>query len=141
MLIRQINEGRAEVETQYTRAVTRDGNETAKALVAEVFEIGRSFEWRGLGEVPYSALRIRERFAPWDAERRFELVQGRPPENKACECPRILRGAAVPTDCILFGRQCTPRTPIGSCMVSDEGACAAYYRYGRRRATRMEAAE
>jgi hydrogenase expression/formation protein HypD len=141
MLIRQINEGRAEVETQYTRAVTRDGNETAKALVAEVFEIGRSFEWRGLGEVPYSALRIRERFAPWDAERRFELVQGRPPENKACECPRILRGAAVPTDCRLFGRQCTPRTPIGSCMVSDEGACAAYYRYGRRRATRMEAAE
>ncbi len=141
MLIRQINEGRAEVETQYTRAVTRDGNETAKALVAEVFEIGRSFEWRGLGEVPYSALRIRERFAPWDAERRFGLVQGRPPENRACECPRILRGAAVPTDCRLFGRQCTPRTPIGSCMVSDEGACAAYYRYGRRRATRMEAAE
>jgi hydrogenase expression/formation protein HypD len=141
MLVRQINEGRAEVETQYTRAVTRHGNETAKALVAEVFEIGRSFEWRGLGEVPYSAFRIRDRFAPWDAERRFAMTQAKAPENKACDCPKILRGAAVPTDCKLFGNQCTPQTPLGSCMVSDEGACAAYYKYGRRRVARMEAAE
>jgi hydrogenase expression/formation protein HypD len=140
MLVRQINAGRSEVENQYTRAVARFGNETAKTLMAEVFETGPSFEWRGLGEVPRSALRIRERFAPWDAERRFGMEQGHPPENKACECPKVLRGAAVPTDCKLFGRQCTPQTPIGSCMVSDEGACAAYYKYGRRRRS-VEAAE
>ncbi len=143
MLIRQINEGRAEVENQYIRAVTRYGNETAKAMVAEVFELGRSFEWRGLGDVPYSAFRIRDRFEAWDAEKKFGMVQGRPAENKACDCPKILRGAAVPTDCKLFGKQCTPQTPLGSCMVSDEGACAAYFKYGRRRATtpRLEAAE
>jgi hydrogenase expression/formation protein HypD len=142
MLIRQINDGRAEVENQYIRAVTRHGNETAKALVAEVFELSRSFEWRGLGDVPYSAFRIRDAYAGHDAERRFALTQGKALENKACDCPRILRGAAIPTDCRLFGTQCTPQTPLGSCMVSDEGACAAYYKYGRRAApARMEAAE
>lgn len=143
MLIRQINEGRAEVENQYIRAVTRHGNETAKTMVAEVFELARSFEWRGLGDVPYSAFRIRDSYAEFDAEKHFALTQGRPMENKACDCPKILRGAAVPTDCKLFGKQCTPQTPLGSCMVSDEGACAAYYKYGRRRAAppRLEAAE
>ncbi|NKX45967.1 hydrogenase formation protein HypD [Roseicyclus persicicus] len=142
MLVRQINEGRAEVENQYIRAVTRHGNETAKALVAEVFELARNFEWRGLGDVPYSAFRIRDAYADYDAERRFGLSQGRAQENKACDCPKILRGAAIPTDCKLFGKQCTPQTPLGSCMVSDEGACAAYYKYGRRAAApRMEAAE
>ena len=140
MLVRQINDGRAEVENQYTRAVTRHGNERAKALVAEVFELRRSFEWRGLGEVPYSALRLRAEFAQFDAEARFSLAPVPVAENKACECPRILRGAARPTDCKLFGRQCTPATPLGSCMVSDEGACAAYFRYGRR-APGREAAE
>ena len=133
MLVRQLNEGRAEVENQYTRAVSRGGSQTAKALVAETMELRRTFEWRGLGEVPYSALRIRKAFAKFDAERRFGLSYTRAPENKACECPRILRGAAQPTDCKLFGKQCTPQTPIGSCMVSDEGACAAYYKYGRKR--------
>jgi hydrogenase expression/formation protein HypD len=143
MLIRQINEGRAEVENQYVRAVTRHGNETAKAMVAEVFELARVFEWRGLGDVPYSAFRIRAGYADFDAELRFGLRQGKAPENKACDCPKILRGAAVPTDCKLFAKQCTPQTPLGSCMVSDEGACAAYYKYGRRRAAapRLEAAE
>lgn len=140
MLVRQINEGRAEVENQYTRAVTRHGNETAKALVAEVFELRRSFEWRGLGQVPYSAFRLRARFAEFDAERRFAMAAPPAAENRACECPKILRGAARPTDCKLFGKQCTPQTPLGSCMVSDEGACAAYYKYGRRAAA-MEAAE
>lgn len=139
-LVRQINDGRAEVENQYTRAVTRHGNERAKALVAEVFEIRRSFEWRGLGLVPWSAFRLRDRFAAFDAERRFDVAVAPAAENRACECPRILRGAARPTDCKLFGRQCTPQTPLGSCMVSDEGACAAYFRYGRRAAAR-EAAE
>ena len=138
MLIRQLNEGRAEVENQYTRAVTRHGNLAAKAMVAEVFELRRSFEWRGLGRVPYSALALRERFARFDAERRFALTQRPALENKACECPKILRGAARPTDCALFGRQCTPQTPLGSCMVSDEGACAAYYKYRRRARSQPE---
>jgi len=141
MLVRQLNEGRAEVENQYTRAVSRDGNPLAKTLVAEVFELRRHFEWRGLGTVPYSALAIRRRFAAYDAERRFALAYQPAPENKACECPRILRGAARPTDCKLFAKQCTPQTPLGSCMVSDEGACAAYYKYGRRAAQPRVAAE
>jgi hydrogenase expression/formation protein HypD len=131
MLVRQVNEGRAEVENQYLRAVTSEGAAAAKALVGEVFELRRSFEWRGLGTVPYSALRLRESFADFDAEARFALAERRSPENKACACPRILRGAAKPTDCALFGRQCTPETPLGSCMVSDEGACAAYWRFAR----------
>ena len=133
MLVRQLNEGRAEVENQYTRAVSRWGNPMAKTMVAEVFELRRSFEWRGLGTVPYSALAIREDYADFDAERRFGLVYQQAPENKACACPQILRGAAKPTDCNLFAEQCTPQTPLGSCMVSDEGACAAYFKYGRHR--------
>ncbi|PKM07531.1 MAG: hydrogenase formation protein HypD [Gammaproteobacteria bacterium HGW-Gammaproteobacteria-4] len=134
MLVRQINDGRAEVENQYQRAVSRHGNATAKALVADVFELRRSFEWRGLGTVPYSALKLRAAYADFDAEQRFAIAYRPTPENRACACPRILRGAARPTDCVLFGKQCTPQTPLGSCMVSDEGACAAYYKYGRHRA-------
>jgi hydrogenase expression/formation protein HypD len=133
MLLRQVNDGRAEVENEFTRAVTRDGNVKAQQRVAEVFELRRSFEWRGLGEVPYSALRIREAFATFDAERRFDLVARPVADNKACECGAILRGVRQPRDCKLFGTVCTPENPIGSCMVSSEGACAAYYSYGRWR--------
>jgi hydrogenase expression/formation protein HypD len=133
MLVRQINEGRAEVENEFTRAVTRDGNLKAQALVSEVFELRRSFEWRGLGEVPYSALRIRSAYAAFDAERRFGLETRSVADNKACECGAILRGVKHPRDCKVFGTVCTPENPIGSCMVSSEGACAAYYSYGRFR--------
>ncbi len=133
MLLRQINDGRAEVENQFTRAVTREGNLKAQALVSEVFELRRSFEWRGLGDVPYSALRIRESFAEFDAERRFDLQTAKVADNKACECGAILRGVKQPRDCKVFGSVCTPENPIGSCMVSSEGACAAYYSYGRFR--------
>ena len=126
MLVRQINEGRAEVENEFTRAVTREGNLKAQALVSEVFELRRSFEWRGLGEVPYSALRIREAWArQFDAERRFGLRTITVADNKACECGAILRGVKHPRDCKVFGTVCTPENPIGSCMVSSEGACAA----------------
>ena len=133
MLVRQLNEGRAEVENQYIRAVTRDGNVRAKEAVSRVFELRRDFEWRGLGHIPYSALRIKDAFARFDAERRFDEPYVASQGNKACECPAILRGAKKPTDCRLFGRACTPETPLGSCMVSSEGACAAYYTYGRMR--------
>lgn len=136
MLIRQLNQGRFEVETQFSRAVSREGNEKAKALVAEVFELRRVFEWRGLGMVPYSALRIKAPFADWDAEQRFEIPADRVPDNRACECGAILRGLKHPRDCKLFGTACTPESPIGSCMVSSEGACAAHWTYGRFRDAR-----
>jgi hydrogenase expression/formation protein HypD len=133
MLVRQVNEGRHEVENEFSRAVTREGNVRAKALVAEVFELRRSFEWRGLGEVPYSALRIKGRYEGFDAEKRFGIVYRSVADNKACECGAILRGAKTPKDCKLFGTVCTPENPMGSCMVSSEGACAAWYTYGRFR--------
>ena len=139
MAIRQLNEGRAEVENQYTRVVTREGNRKAQALVAEAFELRPSFEWRGLGAVPYSALRIREAYADLDAERLYGLETRPTADVKGCECPAILRGAKKPTDCRLFGTVCTPENPIGSCMVSSEGACAAYWSYGRFRAPAHDA--
>ncbi|TSA14848.1 MAG: hydrogenase formation protein HypD, partial [Comamonadaceae bacterium] len=131
MLVRQVNEGRAEVENEFSRAVTREGNLKAQERVAEVFELRREFEWRGLGLVPYSALQIREKYAAFDAERRFHLEYQSVPDNKACECGAILRGVKRPQDCKIFGTVCTPENPIGSCMVSSEGACAAHYSYGR----------
>ena len=133
MLIHQVNEGRAQVENQYTRVVTPDGNRKAQALVAEVFARRDSFEWRGLGTVPDSALQIRDAFADFDAERRFALTAKQSREVKSCDCPAVLRGAKKPTDCKLFGTTCTPESPMGACMVSSEGACAAYYSYGRQR--------
>ncbi|MGQ3194136.1 MAG: hydrogenase formation protein HypD [Hydrogenophaga sp.] len=133
MLVRQVNEGRAHVENQFKRAVTSEGNLKAQALVSEVFELRPSFEWRGLGEVPYSALKIREAYASFDAERRFALTYRPVADNKACECGAILRGVKKPTDCKIFGTVCTPENPVGSCMVSSEGACAAHYAYGRFR--------
>jgi hydrogenase expression/formation protein HypD len=131
MLVRQVNEGRAEVENEFARAVSRDGNLKAQDRVAEVFELRREFEWRGLSVVPYSALRIRQKYASFDAERRFNLDYRSVPDNKACECGAILRGVKRPQDCKIFGTVCTPENPIGSCMVSSEGACAAHYSYGR----------
>ena len=140
MLVRQLNDGRAEVENEFSRAVTREGNPRAKALVAEVFELRPTFEWRGLGEVPYSALRLKERYRDFDAEARFGIVYRSVPDHKACECGAILRGVKKPTDCKVFGTVCTPENPIGSCMVSSEGACAAHYTYGRFRTAARPAA-
>ncbi len=131
MLIRQVNEGRAVVENEFSRAVTREGNVKAKNLVAEVFELRRQFEWRGLNVVPYSGLRIRKEFADFDAEKRFPVAYVSVADNKACECGAILRGVKKPQDCKIFGTVCTPENPVGSCMVSSEGACAAHYTYGR----------
>jgi hydrogenase expression/formation protein HypD len=133
MLVKQINEGRAEVENQYIRAVTRDGNLKAQREVAAIFETRESFEWRGLGWLPLSALRLRPEFADYDAELRFSLQAKPAADNPACECGAILRGAKRPRECKLFGTLCTPDTPMGSCMVSPEGACAAQWTYGRFR--------
>lgn len=133
MLVRQINAGRAEVENEFTRAVTREGNRKAQGLVEEVFELRADFEWRGLGTLPDSALRLRPEFAAFDAEQRFGIVYISVPDHKACECGAILRGEKRPQECKIFGAVCTPQNPIGSCMVSSEGACAAHYTYGRFR--------
>jgi hydrogenase expression/formation protein HypD len=147
MLIRQVNEGRHEVENEYTRVVTREGNKKAQALVDKVLEVRDDFEWRGLGTVAFSALKIRDAYAFFDAEKRFDVSEKRSRETKSCECPAILRGVKKPTECKLFGTVCTPDNPMGSCMVSSEGACAAYWTYGRFRdgnktgAKRPEAAE
>jgi len=134
MLVRQLNDGRACVENQFTRGVTREGNLRAQSAVAEVMELRPEFEWRGLGKLAQSGMRIKDAYAAFDAERRFVLREMPVPENAACQCPAIIRGVKKPTDCKIFGTVCTPRSPIGSCMVSAEGVCAAYYKYRRRAA-------
>jgi hydrogenase expression/formation protein HypD len=138
MLVRQINEGRTDIENQYVRAVTPEGNRKAQALMDQVFEIRPTFEWRGLGEIPVSALALAPAYRDFDAERRFEMRYVPAAGTRGCECPAILRGAKKPTDCKLFATACTPENPLGSCMVSDEGACAAYYTYGRFRQDALE---
>jgi len=141
MLIKQINTGRACVENQFTRGVTREGNRKAQELVAEVLELRPSFEWRGLGEVDHSAMRIKTAYAHYDAEKRFDMQQKPVRENAACQCPSIIRGLKKPMDCSIFGTVCTPRSPIGSCMVSAEGVCAAYYKYRRVHSSPMLGAD
>ncbi|MCL2468966.1 MAG: hydrogenase formation protein HypD [Alphaproteobacteria bacterium] len=132
MLIRQVKEGRAEIENEYSRAVVPEGNRKAQALMQEVFTLRDSFEWRGLGVIEKSALKINDAYAAFDAERRFAIQEQSTKENPACQCPAILRGAKTPLDCPLFGKVCRPENPIGACMVSSEGGCAAWYAYGTR---------
>ena len=134
MLVRQVNSANATIENEYSRAVNVNGNPKAQALMEEVFELRESFEWRGLGWMPYSARKIKPDYAEFDAEARFGMSHHTVPDHKACECGDILRGVKSPKDCKVFGKACTPENPIGSCMVSSEGACAAYYSYGRYKA-------
>ncbi|MGD0320365.1 MAG: hydrogenase formation protein HypD [Acidimicrobiales bacterium] len=131
MLLAQIREGRCEVENQYTRVVHDEGNPRALAVLDQVFELRPDFEWRGLGSIPQSAFKLRAEFAPWDAELLYEVPGVRVADPKACQCGEVLKGALKPWECRVFGTACTPETPIGTCMVSSEGACAAYYNFGR----------
>ena len=131
MLLRQIAEGRCEVENQYARVVPREGNEPALRAVAEVYELREFFEWRGLGSIDHSGVRFRKRYAAFDAERRFSIPGIRIPDPKACQCGEVLKGVLKPQQCKVFGTACTPETPLGALMVSSEGACAAHFRYGR----------
>ena len=133
MLVRQVNAGRHAVENQYTRAVTAAGNPIARRAMDEVFALRPSFEWRGLGELPDSALRLHPDCAGFDAEQRFEIETVPAADNPACECGDVLRGVKKPAECRLFGTLCSPEMPMGSCMVSPEGACAAHWTYGRFR--------
>jgi hydrogenase expression/formation protein HypD len=131
MIVRQVREGRCEVENQYRRIVRDDGNPRALDVVRQVFRLRPHFEWRGLGFISLSALAIREEFARFDAELRFEVPGVRVADPKACQCGEVLKGVLKPWECKVFGTACTPETPIGTCMVSSEGACAAYYNFGR----------
>lgn len=130
MVLRQIAEGRAEVENQYARIVPRQGNAAALQAVMQVYELREFFEWRGLGSIDRSGIRIREAYARFDAERRFVLPNLRIADPKSCQCGEVLKGVIKPWQCKVFGGACTPETPLGALMVSSEGACAAYYRYG-----------
>jgi hydrogenase expression/formation protein HypD len=131
MLLTQIRQGRCEVENQYTRVVRDEGNPRALELLAQVFELRPHFEWRGLGFISQSALTLRPEFAELDAELRYQVPGVRVADPKACQCGEVLKGVIKPWECKVFGTACTPETPIGTCMVSSEGACAAYYNYGR----------
>lgn len=128
MLVHQIEEGRPRVEIQYKRAVTPGGNTMALQIIKEVFE-PRDAQWRGLGLIPGSGLAVREDFSDHDAQRRFDLAVPPAQEPPGCRCAQVLRGAIRPIACPLFRKVCTPRNPIGACMVSSEGTCAAYYKY------------
>jgi hydrogenase expression/formation protein HypD len=134
MLLRQMKEGSAEVENQYKRVVPWEGNRAALAAMAEVFELRPYFEWRGLGFISQSALRLREAYAQWDAERVFSVAGVRVTDPKAAQCGEVLKGVLKPHQCKLFGRECTPEHPVGALMVSSEGSCAAYYNYEHRKA-------
>jgi hydrogenase expression/formation protein HypD len=140
MLLRQRADGRCEVENQYTRVVRPEGNARALQAIAQTLEPREDFEWRGLGVLPRSALRLREAFATFDAERLFAVPGARIEDPKACRCGEVLTGQIRPWECGVFGTACTPERPLGTCMVSSEGACAAYFSYGRLRRPREEAA-
>ena len=131
MLLRQLADGRCDVENQYKRVVPHEGNVAALRAMGEVFTLRPHFEWRGLGFISQSGLRLSDAFADLDAELRFAVPGVRVADPKACQCGEVLKGVIKPFECKVFGTACTPERPIGTCMVSSEGACAAYYNYGR----------
>jgi hydrogenase expression/formation protein HypD len=139
MLLQQLRRGEAKVENQYKRVVPWEGNRAALKAMAEVFELRPYFEWRGMGFISQSALKLRDRYAEWDAEARFRVPGVRVTDPKAAQCGEVLKGVLKPAQCRLFGRECTPERPVGALMVSSEGSCAAYYNYEHRK-TMMNAA-
>ncbi|MEP7271706.1 MAG: hydrogenase formation protein HypD [Acidobacteriota bacterium] len=131
MLLKQLAEGRCQVENQYARIVAADGNAAALDAVNEVFELREFFEWRGLGSIDHSGVRVRSKYALFDAEQRFPIPNLKIADPKSCQCGEVLKGVIKPQECKVFGTACTPETPLGALMVSSEGACAAYYNFGR----------
>lgn len=128
MLLKQIAENRADVEIQYKRVVKEEGNQKAMAMINEYFELSDA-NWRGIGVIPQSGLKLKDKFKHRDVSKIFNLEIPDAPEPKGCQCGQVLRGIKLPTDCRLFGKACTPEHPVGACMVSTEGSCAAYYKY------------
>jgi hydrogenase expression/formation protein HypD len=133
MVLKQIAEGRCEIENQYNRVVPEPGNRAALEAVNKVYELREFFEWRGLGSIDHSGVRLRESYASYDAERKFSVPALRIADPKSCQCGEVLKGVIKPWECKVFGRACTPETPLGALMVSSEGACAAYHQYGALR--------
>ena len=131
MILDQLAQGRCEVENQYKRVVPWNGNTSALKAIGQVMQVRPYFEWRGLGFINHSGLKMRDEFASFDTEKVFQLPGVRVADPKACQCGEVLKGVLKPWECKVFGTACTPETPIGTCMVSSEGACAAYYNYGR----------
>jgi hydrogenase expression/formation protein HypD len=134
MVLRQIADGRAEVENQYARVVATGGNAPALRAISAVYELREFFEWRGLGSIDYSGVRLRDAYARFDAERRFAVPGARIADPLSCQCGEVLKGVLKPHQCKIFGTACTPETPVGALMVSSEGACAAHYRYAAKAA-------
>ncbi len=130
MVLKQMAEGRCEIENQYGRVVPPEGNPVALAAVSRVFELREFFEWRGLGSIDHSGVRMRAAYAAYDAERKFSVPALKVADPKSCQCGEVLKGLIKPWQCKVFGAACTPQTPLGALMVSSEGACAAYYQYG-----------
>ena len=130
MVLQQLADGRCEVENQYARVVPTAGNRMAMEAVATVFEVRDHFEWRGLGSIEHSGLRIRDTYAAYDAEVKFGVPGLLVLDPAACQCGEVLKGTLKPWQCRIFGTACTPESPLGALMVSSEGACAAYYQYG-----------
>jgi hydrogenase expression/formation protein HypD len=131
MVMKQLVEGRCEIENQYGRVAPEHGNEPALSAVDRVYELREFFEWRGLGSIDHSGVRLREEYARYDAERKFAIPNLKIADPKSCQCGEVLKGAIKPWQCKVFGTACTPQTPLGALMVSSEGACAAYHQYGR----------
>jgi hydrogenase expression/formation protein HypD len=140
MLLQQLSDGCCEVENQYARVVPWEGNRRALQVIQQTMELRPYFEWRGLGFISQSALKLRDAFARYDAERLFQIPGARVADPKACQCGEVLKGVLKPWECKVFGTACTPETPIGTCMVSSEGACAAYYNFGRFTRSRVQEA-
>ncbi len=138
MIMRQFAEGRRAVENQYSRVVPWEGNQQALRCLEDVFELRPTFEWRGLGSIPYSAVKIAPAYAEWDAELRFAVPGVRIADPSECQCGEVLRGKLKPWECRVFGKSCTPEHPLGTLMVSSEGACAAYYNFGRKAIDKSE---
>jgi hydrogenase expression/formation protein HypD len=137
MLLRQLRAGEAKVENQYKRVVPWEGNPAALRAMAAVFQLRPYFEWRGMGFISQSALKLREEYAEWDAESRFEVPGIRVTDPKAAQCGEVLKGVLKPAKCKLFGNECTPEHPVGALMVSSEGSCAAYYNYEHRKTSQL----
>ncbi|MCH9047968.1 MAG: hydrogenase formation protein HypD [Proteobacteria bacterium] len=131
MLLKQITEGRCEVENQYQRIVPEEGNKEALDAIDKVFELREFFEWRGLGSIDHSGIRVKEAYAHYDAEKKFSVPNLKIADPKSCQCGEVLKGVIKPWECKIFGTACKPETPLGALMVSSEGACAAYFNYGR----------
>ncbi len=130
MVLKQIAEGRCEIENQYNRVVPENGNAAALGAVSRVFELREFFEWRGLGSIDHSGVRLRQAYARYDAERKFTVPAVKIADPKSCQCGEVLKGVIKPWECKVFGKACTPEAPLGALMVSTEGACAAYYQFG-----------